>query len=402
MMDILPASIQTLGTMVATYSFLVALTNWIMRWYQRKRSKSSTAVSSSAFTVFLDTLLLGDPVRAAQTGEAKGKGGKGGEVWWDREYTSLAICTIGLQVAYLTWGYMQEKIMTQEYDGERFTTSRLLVLLNRLLAIVISGIYLRLFPQPKHRAPALEYSYCSVTNVLSSFCQYEALQYVSFPMQTVTKACKVIPTMIMGKVVQGKSHSIHDYVGAAIITVGVASFSLLKSNASLDLSAVDFRFTKETGVGVFLLVGYLTFDSFTSNWQSRLFADYKVSPFQLMLGINTFAALFSLSSLMQTGELRGSVMFLVEHPACLFDCLTMSAFSAVGQLFIYRTISRHGPVVFTIISVTRQLISIILSSVMFGHVIPFQAWGAVIVTFSGILYKTFAKKYLAPKRVKPE
>ena len=292
--------------------------------------------------------------------------------------------------------------MTQEYDGERFTTSRLLVLMNRLLAIVIAGIYLRLFPQPKHRAPALEYSYCSVTNVLSSFCQYEALQYVSFPMQTVTKACKVIPTMIMGKVVQGKSHSVHDYIGAAVITMGVASFSLLKSNASLDFSAEEFKFTKETWIGVTLLGGYLTFDSFTSNWQSRLFADYKVSPFQLMLGINVFAALFSLSSLMQTGEVTSSVLFLVRHPSCLVDCVTMSAFSAVGQLFIYRTISRHGPVVFTIISVTRQLISIILSSVMFGHVIPVQAWGAVLVTFSGILYKTFAKKYFTAKRVKPE
>lgn len=43
------------------------------------------------------------------------------------------------------------------------------------------------------------------SNVMSSWFQYEALKYVSFPTQVLAKASKVIPVMLMGKVVQGKT-----------------------------------------------------------------------------------------------------------------------------------------------------------------------------------------------------
>ena len=29
----------------------------------------------------------------------------------------LAFCFVGLQASYLTWGYVQEKVMTREYQG---------------------------------------------------------------------------------------------------------------------------------------------------------------------------------------------------------------------------------------------------------------------------------------------
>ena len=37
--------------------------------------------------------------------------------------------------------------------------------------------------QSVHRTPLYKYSFCSVSNTLSSWCQYEALKFVSFPTQ---------------------------------------------------------------------------------------------------------------------------------------------------------------------------------------------------------------------------
>ena len=51
----------------------------------------------------------------------------------------LAWCVVGLQISYLTWGVLQERIMTREYDGETFNTSQFLVFINRILAFVIAG-----------------------------------------------------------------------------------------------------------------------------------------------------------------------------------------------------------------------------------------------------------------------
>ena len=54
--------------------------------------------------------------------------------------------------------------------------------------------------------------------------------------------------------------------------------------------------------------------------------------------------------------------------------------SATGQLFIFYTIKTFGPVVFTIIMTTRQMFSIVLSTVIFGHAIkPLMFVGAMVV-----------------------
>ena len=60
---------------------------------------------------------------------------------------------------------------------------------NRILAFAFSGIYLMVESHHIHRTPLYKYSFCSVSNTLSSWCQYEALKFVSFPTQ-VSKGSK--------------------------------------------------------------------------------------------------------------------------------------------------------------------------------------------------------------------
>lgn len=51
----------------------------------------------------------------------------------------LAACVLGIQVSYLLWGLMQERIMTKPYEtGELFRSSKFLVFANRFLALAIA------------------------------------------------------------------------------------------------------------------------------------------------------------------------------------------------------------------------------------------------------------------------
>ena len=104
---------------------------------------------------------------------------------------TLLGCFAGLMVSYLTWGYLQEKIMTKEYvastgDRAQFKDSQFLVFVNRILAFGVALLYITFRRQPRHKAPIYKYSYCSLTNVMSSWFQYEALKFVSFPTQVRT------------------------------------------------------------------------------------------------------------------------------------------------------------------------------------------------------------------------
>lgn len=65
----------------------------------------------------------------------------------------------------------------------KFDDSQFLVFINRLLAFLVALGRLVCTRQPLVAAPLYKFSFCSLTNIVSAWCQYEALKYVSFPTQ---------------------------------------------------------------------------------------------------------------------------------------------------------------------------------------------------------------------------
>ena len=92
-----------------------------------------------------------------------------------------------------------------------------------------------------------------------------------------------------------------------------------------------------------------------------------MSPYQMMAGINLFSATFTLMSLLISGEMWYSLAFASAHPKAMVHMTVLSLCGACGQLLIFYTIKKFGPLVFTIIMATRQLIATILSAFIYGH-----------------------------------
>ena len=278
--------------------------------------------------------------------------------------------------------------MTRKYDGDTFTNSQFLVFINRVLALLISGVYLRVVPQPRHRAPFYKYSFSSISNTLSSWCQYEALKFVSFPTQVLAKASKVIPVMLMGKVVSNRTYPWHEYATAGVLSLGVGLFLLAADPTGSNESRHQ---TETTVAGIIILIGYMAFDSFTSNWQSELFRTYKLTSIQMMFGVNLFSCILTMGSLIFRGVLFPSLAFLVSHTEFSFHALLMSVCSAAGQLFIFHTIAEFGPIVFTLIMTTRQALSIIISCIVYKHMLTLQALLGVFVVFVALFLRAYFK-----------
>nr|CAG4646228.1 EOG090X05CU [Macrothrix elegans] len=308
---------------------------------------------------------------------------------------SLFFCCTGLQVSYLLWGILQEKIMTRDYaDGEeveKFTDSQFLVFVNRILAFAFSGVYLLVIPQRTHRTPLYKYSYCSVSNTLSSWCQYEALKFVSFPTQVLAKSAKVIPVMLMGKLVSGTKYKSYEYLTALLISAGMTLFLLGSSEGKKGNNVTTLS-------GAILLFGYLVFDSFTANWQDALFKEHRPTSVQMMCGVNLMSCLFTSASLIQQGGFFYSLNFAAKHPAFILDCLLTAISSASGQLFIFATISRFGPVIFTIIMTVRQGLSILLSCLLYRHHLSESGVLGVSVVFFAIFWRIYSAEQEKKRR----
>ena len=306
----------------------------------------------------------------------------------------LLFCAGGLQLSYLTWGVLQERIVTRTYeehlaDGSvkmvKFTNSQFLVFVNRALALLVASVCILLIRQPRHTAPLYKYSYSSFSNIMSSWCQYEALKYVSFPTQVLCKASKIIPVMIMSKIVSKKTYPYHEYVVAVLLSAGVSLFLLAADPSGKRTTAAT------TFSGGIILLGYMAFDSFTSNWQSELFTTYKMSTIQMMFGANLFSCLFTVWSMIEGGNFLSAIRFMMGHPEFAFHAMILSLTSATGQLFIFYTIQSFGPVVFTIIMTIRMMLSIMLSCILYNHPLSAQAVFGVIVVFVALFLRVYAR-----------
>ena len=132
-----------------------------------------------------------------------------------QQTVKFMFCFLGLQASYLTWGFMQEKIMATVYnptelvpDG-KFPSAAFCVFSNRFLAVIVAMLACRI----KHgavfannKAPLWAFTPCALSNTMSSWSQYASLKYVSFPVQTVFKSSKIIPVMCMGKLLKGTTY----------------------------------------------------------------------------------------------------------------------------------------------------------------------------------------------------
>jgi len=93
---------------------------------------------------------------------------------------------------------------------------------------------------------------------MSAWFQYEALKFINFPTQVLAKSCKIIPVMIMGKIISKNKYEKYEYVTAIIISIGMFFFLTGSNNSN---KGKQFRFI--------ILVNYVNncFETFFLQYQ---------------------------------------------------------------------------------------------------------------------------------------
>merc|ERR1719168_97492 len=186
--------------------------------------------------------------------------------------------------------------MTRSYTSlstgseDKFKDAEFLVFCNRIAGLVIGRIGMEMTGPHDNFAPPFSFSFCSMSNILSAWFQYEALKFITFPMQVLAKSCKVMFTMLMGVAIDNKSFSKLEYANALLIALGLAVFKYGQDSGPATDDSLTARYFL---IGVTLIVGYICSDSFTSNWQARIFRLHKITALQMMMGVNMFSAAFS-------------------------------------------------------------------------------------------------------------
>lgn len=83
-------------------------------------------------------------------------------------------------------------------------------------------------------------------------------------------------------------------------------------------------------------------------------------------------------------ELTSAIGFLSRHPDALKNVLGFAACGAVGQLFIFYTLSRFSSLLLVTVTVTRKMLTMLLSVFWFGHSLSPGQWLGISLVFGGI------------------
>ena len=138
------------------------------------------------------------------------------------------------------------------------------------------------------------------------------------------------------------------------------------------------------GAGEMLLFFSLTLDGLTGAAQDRIRSNYETGANSMMFFVNIFSVVYLAFGVVVTGELNEFLFFVQRHPFVLVNMLSFSIASAVGQMFIFITITNFGPLTCSIITTIRKLFTILGSVIIFQNPMSSRQWVGTLIVFVGL------------------
>lgn len=336
---------------------------------------------------------------------------------------TLVICVLGLYALFLSWSLLQERINTKPYGYSEgspvfFKAPLLVNTVQAFFAAIVGLVYAMVSSKqtpfailwlsndgklPKKLDTGLIQSFVvtAITSSISSPVGYLLLKHVDYLVFLLAKSCKLLPVMLVHFVLYRTKFPPHKYLVAALVTGGVVSFTLANSSGKARNSINDGN----TTLGMAQLLASMLLDGFTNSTQDQLFksragSKHKLTGASMMCILNLFVCIITLAytAVFQFDSVLGyAYRFFSIYPRAMTDMIMFALFGAVGQVFVFIILEKFDSLVLVTATVTRKMISMILSVFLFGHRLVLVQWFGVLMVFGGIGFESFLKLKGKPK-----
>lgn len=281
----------------------------------------------------------------------------------------------------------------------------------------------------------------ALTSSLASPFGYASLAHIDYITFILAKSCKLLPVMFLHITLFQKRYPLYKYLVVCAVTAGVAVFTLHAGSHSKKPSKASINPDRNSTWGLLLLGVNLLLDGLTNTTQDYIFTSFQ--PYkgpQMMCANNIISTLLTFSYLALSpylvhtgigeylgmeitsgggGEFAAALAFMGRHPGVWWDVVGFAVCGAVGQVFICTflfpftppspfisphpnvytnesrskkiltnntvyTLSTFSSLLLVTITVTRKMLTMILSVVWFGHTLGGRQWMGVGLVFGGI------------------
>lgn len=300
-------------------------------------------------------------------------------------------------VCYLSYSVLQESVLSIARDddvhlGWFLTVSQFFIYSVVMLLVRFfhgSGVQqARINPAKRHKhfastfeatAPLAKYARLGLLSVGTIGLANQACEYLNMPVAQVLKSSKVIPVMLMGRLILGRTYTAAHYFAVLLISVGLSVFIVADTHVQPKLSIV----------GLVLMLGSLVADALIGNFQEQLFKEHpSMSTSESMMWTKLFGFLGSSIVCLASGSFFQVFYWVVyRHHSrnILIRIVGFGIVGVVGENFIMALVKRFGAVATVTTTTVRKGFSLFLSFLLFPK--PFNmgyVLGALIM-LSGII-----------------
>ncbi|KAL1526530.1 hypothetical protein AB1Y20_015239 [Prymnesium parvum] len=312
-----------------------------------------------------------------------------------KELSLLFACS-GIFFSFSYFAVLQEDVYKKPYGeaAERFQFTFLALAVERGVNALIALLGVLLLGSSGCRIPHKEIAASGVSQMLAMAGSNESLRYVSFATQVLGKSCKMVPVMAGGLLLGGKRYTLMEYVQVIMVTVGVCVFNFGGKSKAGNAS--------DSAYGLLLIAFSLLMDAVTGGLQDKVkLSTKKLNPNNLkakptmhesMFYTNLSGVFVALALAAATGHLQDGLAFCVKFPDCLSAIVIYSVASAVGQNFIYYTITQFNPLVLSTVTTTRKIFSTVYSVLRNpSNSLDNLQWTGCSLVFLGLLFDILDK-----------
>lgn len=192
---------------------------------------------------------------------------------------------------------------------------------------------------------------------------------MSYTAQVLGKSVKMIPVMLANVLIAGKKYTLSETIAVVFISFGIFVFSLDKvgksshgsgasaSGGNVPAGWFDITWDESTIMGLqgsLLLLTSLALDGVTSSNQKLFDDEFKPSTHGIMLYMNVWSVIFLSIAIFMSGDAVRGLKELYYWDEIHADVILFALSSAMGQNFIFYTITGPGPLACTTITTTRK------------------------------------------------
>ncbi|EEQ98790.1 UDP-galactose transporter, putative, partial [Perkinsus marinus ATCC 50983] len=220
-----------------------------------------------------------------------------------------AFLSLGIWISFTVFGYCQESLTRQEFNGRRFVWTEALIVCQCISNVIVSGTVIAFTRTPSSKSnnrwtadvPTRDWFVVALGYLGAHSFGLAALKHIIFPLQVIIKSCKSIPVMIGEILIAHHPPSLAKTFNVIQLSGGVALFMYAKAASSS--AGKGLTWDSEMLFGAFLACMALVCDAIYGPYQNRICKTHNPSNWVLMFNMNFFELVVALGMAVYNNEI---------------------------------------------------------------------------------------------------